>query len=126
MKRFTKKQLAEYEELMADVCEAQLAAKDSVTAYNDAIAEVPNPEEELGDLSHTIELLNAWIEEAQGLMDDYFAERSREWQESKRGLEYQAWMNSLETIDEDLSQWPQELEELHEPEVDVPLLQEEP
>ena len=125
MKRFTKKQIDEYAALTDTIYDAKRAAKDAVLAYNDSISAIPNPEAELEELNQAVEQLNIWIEDALGLMDDYFAERSREWQDSKGGQEYRSWMDSLETIDTD-PQWVQEPEELYEPEVEVAFLQAAP
>lgn len=114
MKRMTRQQIKERDDLAGKVEEAGTKLNETIGKFNstleDAKAELEGAQSELNE---AINNANAMREQIQGDMESYVDERSEKWQEGDAGNQYQswieAWSNELEEVELDL---PESLEEI--------------
>jgi hypothetical protein len=100
MKKFTKAQIKELNELteklrenVGGIEETLAALQEKIGAYNDAVVE-----------------FNTFRQGIEDDMQNYFDEKSEKWQDGDAGQNYQAW----------IEEWNTDIDELEEVNMDIP------
>lgn len=121
MKRLSKKHRESEAAHQKAVEKAMSEANDAIIEYNEALYNLPSPDEALAAFNQAIEEYNTWLGEVRADMECYYDERSERWQEGDAGDQYQTWIDAMEDLEE-VDTEPEEPEEMEEAWMDVPEL----
>lgn len=125
MKKLSKDQLKQRDELDSQLIEKGQAVKDAIDEFNTALTEaykaVETAQEEY---NAAVEAANEFVTEISGEMETYHGERSDTWQEGDAGQAYQSWIDAWSAeLDPCELEMPSELDEPDALPGDAPLAQ---
>ena len=102
MKALSKDQEKEKVALIDSIRDAHAALEASVITYNAAMEkEQREVRSKLVDLNEKLQEAKGWAEGLAGDMQNYYDERSENWQEGDNGQNYDAWKSEYENFSPD-------------------------
>lgn len=94
MKKLTKDQLKQHEELLSRLTTAQDELKDAVTEFNDKASALRQElQPKIEEYNEAVAAANSFVEEIHEEQQNFFDEKSEGWQEGDAGSNYTAWMD---------------------------------
>ena len=104
MKRLTKAQAQQHEDLTVKLRESREALNAAIGAFNSEVKTAHAALQPKVDVVNAaIREANEFVEEIRGEMQDHYDEKSDRWQESDAGSSYSDWISSWEFELDDLS-----------------------
>lgn len=122
MTKLTKKDIAERDNLTAELRDKRATLDEAIEAYNTAAATAwSTVEEALAAYNEAFVPAVAWVEEKGDAIAEYIGGKSDKWQESNRGEQFGTWREAFERFDGDAIELdkPEELELAYDDHADL-------
>lgn len=97
MKKLSKAQLTERDEIVSQMNEAKDSVTTAVDDYNDALSPAREAvSTAVAEFNSAVEKANSFLGELASDAQNYFDERSEKWQEGDAGDQYNSWKEQFE------------------------------